>query len=328
MKPHSIACVIDADIIAAVRRGRKTSKRAAYDISLVRALRQLFASVHLVSATERSSGTIEELVRLKPGVVFNLAFSASPSEASFAGALEMLGIPYTGSDALGIALANDKIRSRQLLAAAGIRVPRFIALPSARRPARIDFAPPFIVKPACLANSSGIDADSIVGSYAQALKRADRIWEVFGVPAVCDEFIVGPEFHVALVEGARGRFRIAAIVELVFGKAEPGKGFKSEEVSVKGKPCRVHRVTFRAPKLPPRQIAELARIARAAADVVGIRGYAKVDLRMDDQQRITVIEVNANPGLLATSILWRSPTFKASIKRIVAAALRRAREVG
>jgi D-alanine-D-alanine ligase len=327
MKPRSIACVIDEDIIEAVRRGRTTCKRAAYDISLVRALRQLFASVHLVSAAERSSGAIEEIVRLKPSVVFNLAFSAAPFEAPFAGALEMLGIPYTGSGPLGIALANDKIRSRQLLAATGIRVPRFVALASGRRPAKIDFPPPFIVKPVCLANSSGIHANSIVASYAQAIKRAERIWTGLGVPSVCDEFIVGREFHVALVEGARGRFRIAAIVELAFGKAKPGKGFKSEEVSVKGKLRRVHRVSFRAPKLPPKQMAELARIACAAVDVLGIRGYAKVDLRMDDRQRIAVIEVNANPGLLATSILWHSPTFQASLKQIVAAAFRRAREL-
>jgi D-alanine-D-alanine ligase len=327
MKRRSIACVIDRDIIEAVRRGRKSSKRAAYDLSLVRALRPLFASVHLVSATERSSGAIEEIVRLKPSVVFNLAFSAAPTEASFAGALEVLGIPYTGSGPMGIALANDKIRSRRLLAASGIRVPRFVALPSTGRPPKIDFPPPFIVKPVSLANSFGINADSIVDSYAQAIKRAERVWTALDAPSVCDEFIIGREFHVALLEGARGRFRIAAIVELAFGKAKPGRGFKSEEVRVEGKPRRVHRVTFRAPKLPPKQMAELARIACAAAEVLGIRGYAKVDLRMDDQQRIAVIEVNANPGLLSTSVLWHAPTFQDSLKQIIAAAFRRAREL-
>jgi D-alanine-D-alanine ligase len=326
MKPRSIACVIDQDILGAVRRGKETNKRAAYDISLVRALRRLCSSVYLVGAVERSSRTIDELARLKPSVIFNLAFSADPFEASFAGALEMLGMPYTGSGAFGIALANDKIRSRQLLDAAGIPVPRFVELPRTRRPAKIDFAPPFIVKPVCLANSSGIRANNIVTTYEQALKRADRIWQEYEVSSVCDQFIVGREFHVAMVETKRGAFKVAAIVELFFAEAEPGRGFKSEEIRSKGKSWRVHPVSFRLAKLPQRKMSEIAEATCAAANVLDLRGYAKVDLRMDDEQRITVIEANANPGLLSTSVFWRHPSFEANLTRIMDAAVKRSRE--
>jgi D-alanine-D-alanine ligase-like ATP-grasp enzyme len=94
-----IACVIDDDIIAEVKNGKPTWRSAA-DVFVVRALRRFSRAVELVAGVERSPCTIEELVRLKPGVVFNLAFSAHPSEPSFAGALEMLGIPYTGSGPL------------------------------------------------------------------------------------------------------------------------------------------------------------------------------------------------------------------------------------
>ena len=326
MKPRSIACVIDHDILGAVRRGKETNKRAAYDISLVRALRRLCSSVYLVGAVEKSSRTIDELARLKPSVIFNLAFSADPFEASFAGALEMLGMPYTGSGPFGIALANDKIRSRRLLEAAGIPVPRFVELPRRRRPAKIDFAPPFIVKPVCLANSSGIRASNIVTTYAQALKRADRIWQEYEVSSVCDQFIVGREFHVAMVETKRGAFKIAAIVELFFAEAEPGRGFKSEEIRSKGKSWRVHPVSFRLAKLPQRKMTEIAEVACAAANVLDLRGYAKVDLRMDDRQRITVIEANANPGLLSTSVIWRHPSFAANLTKIMDAAVKRSRE--
>src|SRR6185295_3422626 len=105
--------------------------------------------------------------------VFNLAFSAHPFESGFAGALELLGIPFTGSGALGIGLANDKVRSRRLLALAGLPVPRFVELGQTSRPAAVDFGPPFIVKPAALGNSRGIDRHSVVNSYSQALKRGD-----------------------------------------------------------------------------------------------------------------------------------------------------------
>ncbi len=326
MKLHSIACVIDGNIIKEVRRGEATSRKVLYDISVVRALRRLSCPVHLVGAVEQSARTIEELVRLQPGIVVNLAFSADPFEPSFAGALEMLGIPYTGSGPLGIGLANDKVRSRRLLEAAGIPVPRFVELANARRPRKIDLAPPFIVKPVSLANSAGIHADSVVDSYGQALQRADRIWRRFAVPAVCDEFIVGREFQVCLVEVARKVFRIAAIVELHFAGAKPGTGFKSEAVRIKGKTRRVHRISLRCPSLSRRKMTEMAEIARTAANVLELRGYAKLDLRMDDQERIRVIEANANPGIWSKSPLWCRPSFEANLRQILDSALRRARE--
>jgi hypothetical protein len=56
-----------------------------------------------------------------------------------------------------------------------------------------------------------------------------------------------------------------------------------------------------------------------------VRGYAKIDLRMDAEERITVIEANANPALWNGKI-WRRPSFEANLKRIMDAARRRARE--
>ena len=319
-----IACVIDDDIIGEVKSGKPTGQSAA-DLFVVRALRRLSRAVELVAAVERDACTIEELVRLRPSVVFNLAFSARPCEPCFAGALEMLGIPYTGSGPLGIALASDKVRSRHLLRAAGIRVPRFVQLSRTRRPATIDFAPPFIVKPVLSGNSVGIHASSVVDSYARAMKCADRIWRELEEPAVCDEFIVGREFHVGMVETARGVFRTTAIVELQFAGAELGRGFMTEAVRVKGKVRRACKVLFRQAALTDRKMAEMAEIAGTAANLLHLRGYAKVDLRMDDQERITVIEANPNPGLWDGEI-WRQPNFETNLACIMDAARRRARE--
>jgi D-alanine-D-alanine ligase len=327
MKPLSIVCVIDDDIIGAVRRGAGSTRRAIYDICVVRVLRRLAPRVDLVAAVEQSAHTIEELARLQPMLVFNLAFSATPLEASFAGALEVLGIPYTGSGPLGISLANDKVRSRQLLRTAGLRVPQFVELGHTRWPTKVDFAPPFIVKPVSLGNSAGIGADSVVDSFGRALERADRIWRRFQVPAVCDEFIIGREFQVGMIEVRRGAFSITAIVEVHFASAKPGRGFKSEAVVTRGgRTRRVHEIAIRRAVLSRRTMTEMAEIARAAANVLELRGYAKIDLRMDDLGRIAIIEANANPGILSTSAIWRSPGFELNLQRIMHSALRRARE--
>jgi D-alanine-D-alanine ligase len=326
MKLRSIACVIDDDIIAAVRRSDRSDRRALYDISVVRTLRRLADTVHLVAAVGASIQTLNVLARLRPDVVFNLAFSACPLEPSFVGALEVLGIPYTGSDPLGIALASDKAKSRHLLRAAGVKVPRFIELAQNCRPRGIDFEPPFIVKPTPGANSDGIYGGSVVNSFPQALKEAERIWRRLKVSAVCDEFIIGREFQVGMVEARRGAFHVTAIVELHFSSAQPGWAFKSEAVMRKGKRCRLYDISVRPALLPRPLKIKMAKTAVTAVKVLGLHGYAKVDLRMDDQENIVVIEVNPNPGILSTSKIWRTPGFERNLKRIINSALRRAQE--
>ena len=270
--------------------------------------------------------TIGELARLRPAVVFNLAFSSCPLEPSFAGALEVLGLPYTGSGCSGIALANDKIRSRQLMRTAGIRVPRFVELAPHRRPKTLDFGPPFIVKPVSSGDSEGIRDDSVVDSYAMALKRADRIWRELEMHAVCDEFIVGREFQVGIVEARRWAFHVTEIVELHFTSAKPGLGFKTEFLTKRGKPRRLYKTSARRALIPRRLKTRMAAMARQTATVLDLRGYAKIDLRMDDHENITIIEANPNPGLLSTNKIWGRPGFEINLRRIVNAALRRARE--
>jgi D-alanine-D-alanine ligase len=321
----TIACVVDDDIIAAVRRLEGSSRRAVYDISVMRALRMLGPEVHLVAAREPATRTVQDLIKLRPSLVFNLAYSATPAEASFAGILELLQIPFTGSGAVAIGLANDKLRSRHLMKAAASPVPGFVMLPHGRAPRKFDIPPPYIVKPVDLANSMGIGAGSVVQTRAQAIALADRIWRRFAVPSICDTFIVGREFQVGLVETRRS-FQVTAIVELHFAGAAPGFGFKSEAVGAHGKARRVHDVSVRVARLPRRVSAEMAAISRHAAEVLDLRGYAKIDLRMDDQSRIFVIEANANPGLWSKSPIWRRPGFMKNIQHIIEAARRRARE--
>jgi D-alanine-D-alanine ligase len=323
-----IACVVDEDIIAAVRRLEGSSRRAICDISVMRALRMLGQDVHLVAARGPATRTLrdlQDLIKLKPGLVFNLAYSATPDEASFAGALEILQIPFTGSGAVAIGIANDKLRSRHLMKAAAIPVPSFVMLPHGRAPRKFDITPPYIVKPVELANSQGIGAGSVVQTRAQAIALADKIWRRFAVPSVCDTFIVGREFHVGLVETRRS-FQVTAITELRFAEAAPGFGFKSESVRTHGKVRRAHDISERVARLPRRVSAEMAEISRHAAEVLNLRGYAKIDLRMDDQGRIFVIEANANPGLWSKSPMWRRPGFMKNIRHIIDAARRRARE--
>ena len=326
MKRQSIVCVLDADIARAVARGKATDRRALYDISVVRALRRLGHEVHILAVAENDGRIVDELTRRAPDVVVNLAFSATSFEAPFAGVLELLRLAYTGSGSLGIALANDKVRSRHLLRTAGVPVPHFVELDPSRRAPTIDFDPPYIVKPVSLGNSQGIDARSVVDTHEQAQRLAERTWRRFAVPSVCDAFIVGREFQIGLVESGRDRFRSTTIVELDFEGAAPGRGYKTEAFIAKGERTRVFPVTVRNAKLPLRVATEMIAISRTAAQVLNLRGYAKIDVRMSSDASMFVIEANANPGLWSESLIWSRPGFDPNLTAILRAALRRAHE--
>jgi D-alanine-D-alanine ligase len=307
-----VVCAVDADVAGQIRGGRPRSNRARWDGSVVDALRRLYTRVDVIGVEDGSTAGWPALEQIGPDVVFNLALSALSSEAAFVAFLEAAGLRFTGSGMLAIALSNDKIRSRMLLAAAGVRVPRFVALAPGANPRQFDLTPPVIVKPACQASAYGVSRASVVTTRREALERARRIWRRFDEPAVCDEFIRGREFRAGFIEGPRKRVRIAGIAEYWFADGEDG--FRTEGHR-KGQRLRARRIL-------PGLGTEMTAIAQTACDTLGIRGYASLDLRLDSFGRFTVLEVNANPGLSSDSTVWAARGFDRNIRDIVDAALR------
>jgi D-alanine-D-alanine ligase len=320
MRRLVVACVVDQDVAPSLQRGAATTDFAAYDLSVVQTLRQLYRDVHVVSADAPCGPTVERLVRLQPDVVFNLAFSATTMEAPFAGCLEAMGLRYTGSGPLGIALANDKSRSRRLLAGSGVHVPRFVDLEQGARSVVTDLTPPFIVKPVSLGGSSGIYSDSVVSTHRDVLQRARRIWRRFGVAAVCDEFVAGRELRVVVVESPSG-WCIAGVLEWHFGRRDRDVLFRYEAIRDNKAVRRARQVKARRAVLPRPVDNALRDVAIRAVRVLGLRGYASLDVRIDSRSRLVVLEVNANPGLNATSKIWDRMSFERSIQCIVSTAL-------
>jgi D-alanine-D-alanine ligase len=307
-----VLCAVDADVVGQIRSGRLQWNRARWDASVADALRRLYTRVEVIGVENGSTAGWPALEATGADVVFNLALSAMSSEAAFAGFLESAGLRSTGSGMLALALSNDKIRSRMLLAAAGVRVPRFVALAPGANPRLMDLTPPVIVKPACQASAHGVSRNSVVMTRREALDRARRIWKRFGEPAVCDEFIRGRELRAGFVEGPRKRFQIAGIAEYSFAEGEVGFRVEGNRKGQRLRPSRVSPVLG----------TEITAIAQTACDTLGIRGYASLDVRLDSFGRLTVLEVNANPGLSSDSTVWAARGFDRIIRDIVDAALR------
>jgi D-alanine-D-alanine ligase len=315
-----VVCAVDADEVGQIRGGRPRWNRARWDASVYHSLERLYSRVELLGVDGSGLGVADLFALKRDGatVVFNLALSATPWEAAFVACAEFAGLRTTGSGALAVALANDKIRSRTLLAAAGIRVPRFIVLRQGERPGPIDLTPPVIVKPAYQSSSSGIARDSVVTTERDAIARARRIWKRFDEPAICDEFVQGRELRVGLIEDHDGTWTIAGIGDWSFPGAD--RGFRTERAR-KGQRMRA----LRASQLPSTVRTDITGIAQKACGVIGLRGYASMDVRVDTFGRVTVLEVNSNPGLSADSPVWGARGFDRTLRQIVNAALRQIR---
>jgi D-alanine-D-alanine ligase len=326
----SIVCAIDSDVLRSVKRGASNgrlalydARRASYDASVVQALQRIGFAFQLVGVEDQFSRSLSEIEALNPELVFNLALSATPSESAFVDGLASRELAYTGSGASAITATNDKIRMRRLLKKFNIPIPKYSVFYPKRRPRSLEGTSPHIVKPAKFgATSDGIKPSSMVWTYEQARKQADRIATTLDVPAICDEFIIGREFHVGLVE-RRGILSVTAVAELKFMNAPAGFGFKSELVSKRGGQQRYFEIEQVLVDSPRKPISAIAKLAQRAASCVGVRGYAKVDIRVDGDGRPFVLEVNSNPGLWSGMPIWSRPSFEENISSIVRAALSR-----
>lgn len=318
-----VLCALDRDAHRVLRRHAPRTDAAHHDRAVVEALGRSVREVDpvpYVDATQFLAAVAER----EPDVVFNLAFSAVEEEAAFAGLLALCEVPYTGAPAIGIGLANDKVRARHLLRAAGLDVPNFVELGPGRASASFDFPPPYFVKPARFTGSSqGVYAGSLVESARAAERVAARIWQRFATAAICDEFIVGRELRVGVIgdPDAPGVFRLAGVTECVFPNAREGWGFKSEAVRMNPRVRRAHGVHSVRARLSPRVRRALTDVAQSTMTALALRGYATLDVRVDGEGRLVVVDVNANPGLSARSLIWGRPTLVANLKQILRVAL-------
>jgi len=244
----------------------------------------------------------DALRRLSPDVVFNLveAVGGQGRLIHLAPAvLDVLRIPYTGAGTEAMFLTANKLLTKQLLAAHGIATPAWASTSGPElgppRPGR------YIIKLVWEDASIGLEDDALVDvddprrlpSELQA--RAARL----GGETFAEQFIDGREFNLALLAGPDGP-KVLSPAEIQF------VGFAHDKPKIVGYRAKwdetsyeyhhtPHRFDFPASDAP--LLEELGRLARLCWRVTGLRGYARVDFRLDAAGKPWVLEINANPCL-------------------------------
>lgn len=266
-------------------------------------------------------------------LVFNLCEGlgdVTSAEVGVAALLDLACVRYTGADPLALGLALDKARSKELLAARGVRTPRWCVLRDGATPLPAGFPFPAIVKPLFEDGSLGIDDASVVGDEPAMRARVAFVHEHFAEPALVEEFIDGRELNVSVLDEGARRFALP-VAEIEFGGMPAGKprivtfNAKWHESSVE-----FHHTVPVVPALLTEAVAaEVRACALQAAEVLGVRDYARVDLRLDRQNRPWVLEVNPNPDISPDAGLPRAAwvhgwTYEQLVQNVVDMAMRRA----
>ncbi len=264
--------------------------------SLAAAIRGLGHEVQLLGDGEPMLRRLLDS-RDRPELVFNFAEGAGNSrsrEARVPAVLEMLDIPYTGSDPLTLAATLDKDCAKRLVRAAGIATPdwllvdddveifveRLAALPS-----------PVIVKPAFEGSSKGIRSTSFVDDPNRLVEVVEELYSAYRQPVLVEEFIDGDELTVGVVDH-RPR-EVLGIMRVVPRQATSDPFIYSLEVKRDWE--RLIRYEC------PAQFSadDTLAIQRATLDVwttLGCRDLARIDFRLRNHVPY-FLEVNPLPGL-------------------------------
>jgi D-alanine-D-alanine ligase len=210
------------------------------------------------------------------------------------GMLEVLGIPYTGSGVLASALAMDKVMSKCVLTAKGVRMPGDVFLGSLGDPrvAELEAVPfPVIVKP----NAQGSSFGLTVVQERESLKAALDTAFQYDDAVLVEQYIKGIEISVPVI--GNESLEALPVVEII-----PAGGIY--DYAAKYTPGATEEII--PARLSPELTKQAQEIACTCHRVLGCRGMSRTDMIVTDDGGIYTLEVNTIPGMTPTSLLPQS----------------------
>jgi D-alanine-D-alanine ligase len=240
---------------------------------------------------------IDNIHREKVDFVFNISEGRGnyrSREAQVPAILEMLDIPYTGSDPLTLAVCLDKPVTKKLVSLAGIPTPKWLTISDVKELTQVDwkgFVFPVIIKPAYEGSSKGIRLTSLAENITQAEAEVKRILKDYNQSVMVEEFIDGEEVTVGVIGNKPSK--LVGMMRVV-----PKKQSRHFVYSLEVKRDYVNQVEYESPvKLPKPVLNELEEHALNAFKTLGCRDFSRVDFRVGRDGTPYFLEINPLPGL-------------------------------
>ncbi len=245
----------------------------------------------------------EKLRALSPVFVFNLVETVEGAGRLIylaPAVLDRIGIKYTGAGTEAVFLTSNKIVAKRFLANSGILTPHWLSVEDLRKTSPVAGGT-YIIKSVWEHASIGLDDNATVrvDNQLRLLAELQNRKEGLGGECFAEAFIEGREFNLSLLAADDGP-EVLPPAEICFDGYPPGKPrvvgysakWESDSFEYHHTPRR-----FDFPEEDGPLLGELQRIARSCWDLFALRGYARVDFRVDASDRPWLLEVNTNPCL-------------------------------
>ena len=272
----------------AVLMGGKSAEREISLMSgngVLKALQSKGVEAHAFDPAERDLG---DLKREGFARCFIALHGRGGEDGTLQGALEMLGVPYTGSGVMGSAIGMDKWRTKLIWLASGLPTPRYRILSAADDWSEVarDLGLPLIVKPANEGSTLGLTKVTAVAQLPAAYELAANRYHDL---ALAEQFIDGAEYTAGVLEDA--------VLPLIRIEAPRGNyDYQNKYFSDDTKylcPCGLDAQMEEA----------LKALALNAFRLVGCAGWGRIDLMLDAKHEPWLLEVNTSPGMTGHSLV-------------------------
>jgi D-alanine-D-alanine ligase len=279
---------------------REAADMAANAGAVSKTLRSLGHSVYPLAFGNDVARLSPRLRRLRPDIVFNLAerpLDCNEKEPHAAALLELLDLRYTGSGPLSLTVCKNKAIAKQILMANAVPTPRYqVYSRVAPRIAGLPF--PLIVKPLTEDGSLGIAEESIVENQNELRRRVLFLHQHHGQDALVEEFLGGREFSVTVLGNGtlNAPYRALPPGELVY-HSDRWRVCSFDAKWDEGHPSYAAVEACYPAKVSGPVRWKLERLTLDCARIFEIRGYARIDFRLNCRDEPCVLEVNPNPDL-------------------------------
>ena len=239
-----------------------------------------------VSQLDLKKDNLQSIKEINPERVFIVLHGKGGEDGEIQKYLESLGIPYTGSKSLSSKLCMNKRHTKEALLSENILTPRFERI-TRENISKIqnNFKYPFIVKPSAEGSSIGVYIVGNKEEYYSAIEENKKISDDY----IVEEYIEGTEYTVGIINSSA-----LPVIKLI----PPGKFYDFDAK------YNSENMQYICPSGLENNIeTNLKNISLKAFEILGCKGWGRVDLIIDNEKRPWVIELNTVPGMTSHSLV-------------------------
>jgi len=254
------------------------------------------ATGHEYVFVEADENYAENIKKAKPDIVFNRAegLLGDSRESHVPAILEMLNIPYVGSNVLTTAIGLNKAWTKKVLVYHNVSTPNFFVCQDLQEAEKINKGFPYILKPNEEGSSIGITEENLVHNKTQLYNKLKQMIEEYQQPILVEQFIEGREFSTGLLGRPGQDPEVLSILEIDFSKFPEVGGVYGQRAKTVLDSLDHYICPAQIPQEMKKTLEEASLNIWYALEV---KDFARIDFRMNNEGKLFFLEINPLPGM-------------------------------